>query len=78
MTLEEGEDSANSLESLRRVATDRFLNGDMEGAESLVRKGLATLARLAANAGLPPDAPPPRMLTVWVRSHHVLSKVLVE
>jgi len=74
---EEGEESESTLEALRMVARDRYLCGDHKGAEALAQEGLASLSRLAVDAGLPPDAPPPQLLAVWTRLHHVMSKVLI-
>ena len=49
--------------------------GNLDGAGALLRQAKATLARLAAAAGLSPDAPPSGMIVEWTEMNATLAQV---
>jgi len=70
-----GAENEWTLFSLQQVADARRELGDLDGAEALLRQGKSTLARLAAAAGLSPDAPPPEMMDEWTEMNKTLAQV---
>lgn len=76
-----GEEAQSMLLCLVELAKSRARvshthGGDLEGAETLLRQGKATLSRLAANAGLSSDAPPPGLVLAWFNVNLALGSVI--
>ena len=71
-----GEKSPDALSANHILATFRCELGDFEGAQTLLRKSQKELDRLAKKAGLPPGAPPPKLLTLWSNTSNAQVTVL--